>query len=494
MILTEVDPSVIGWEIAFPSNGNIEVKGENELMLVNGLASLYQDVLVKDKDGDILISDRSKVADDGDAYRRDGWNLALPAYEGGALSQQRYDGGAGLHNSVSEKAYMMCVSGTTLMQFQQYLGILADNGFASNQEHTVQSSTGKTNFFAEYQRGMQLVYVYYYGESGETKIIEDRASVAESEFEYTFEYNENTKAEIYLYGLKYDPIGESSATSTNNGELILIKQADGTVMVIDGGAMIQATPAAVKGLWNFLHEITDTPTEEEIAISCWFVSHPHEDHYALMSELIEAYHSKLDLQRVMFNFPNTTDFGLDSSAAKIRTEVSEYFPNVAFLKCHTGQSIQLGSIVLDVMMTHEDMVTAQTGKTRITEENSTTTLIRVTLPSGQRFMVMGDFTEEQQDTVLKNWAANAFKCEIVQVSHHGFNSLPKLYKAIGAEIALWPQHRYENFSNWHLIITVEVNKQLTESGMKKSYFAGENTVGLICGKDGVNTVVYDCVY
>lgn len=494
MIVTEIDSAVNGWEISFPENGNIEVKGEDEQMLVTALVSLYQDVLVKDKDGDILISDLSKRSNNGDDYRRDGWQLALPAYDSGSLAQQRYDSGAGLLNSVSEKTYMMCISETTLMQFQQYLDKLADNGFSSNQEYTTQSAKGKTNFFAEYQKGIQLVYAYYYGETGEARIIEDRASVAQSEFEYTFDYDENTETEIYLYGLNYDPNCTSSADTTNNGSLMLIKQADGTVMVIDGGAMVQATAVAVKGLWEFLHEITETPAEEDITISCWFVSHPHEDHYALMSSLIQTYHSKLNLQRVMFNFPNTVDFGMDSSATRIRKEVSEYFPNATFLKCHTGQSIQLGSITLDVMMTHEDMVTALSGKTWLTEENSTTSLLRVTLPSGQRLMVTGDFTEEQQDTVLKNWAAGEFKCQIVQVSHHGFNSLPKLYKAIGAEIALWPQHRFENFGNWHLIITVEVNKQLTESGTKQSYFAGENTVGLICGKDGIDVAVYDCVY
>ena len=86
----------------------------------------------------------------------------------------------------------MCVSGTSAAQFSNYLDKLSDCGYTLDSEKAMPSSTGKSNLFSGYRKGMQYLWVYYLAETGEARIIEDRASTPVSEFEYTFDFDNNT--------------------------------------------------------------------------------------------------------------------------------------------------------------------------------------------------------------------------------------------------------------------------------------------------------------
>ena len=487
--------SINGWEINFEENGNITVKGETDAMAAVALNYFSSEILKKDADGDIIIQNPQKLTNSAEAYAREGWELAVPAYEGGVLSQHLYDAGNGVSkesgSASAEKSYMVCISETNMTEFNRYLEKLSDCGYRIDSENMLSSSTGKTNSFVSYKKGSQYLYVYYLAETGEVRVIEDRGSVAESEFEYTFEYNSNTAAEIYLYGMKYAADGSDG---NNNGSFIIVKQADGSVMLIDGGSENQATPAAVAGLLDFLYSITGQSSSEKIVISCWFITHAHGDHYALSSQLMSNYYDKIDLQRVMFNFPSATETGLTDVYDKARDAISTCFPHAKFMKCHTGQSIQLGSIRLDVLTTHEDAVSAKTGKTLMTEGNSMTTVLRITLPDGTRFMCLGDYTAERQDAFLKMYASAELKSQITDVAHHGYNAIPNIYKAVGAKYALWSNYRNDQFSGWHLAITAQVTGHLQDAGVQEIYYAGLNTVKLECRGGTVTVTKLPLVY
>ena len=480
--------SINGWEINFEENGNITVKGANDAMAAVALNYFSSEVLKKDVDGDIIIQNPQKIANSAEEYAREGWGLAAPAYEGGVLSQHLYDAGTGVSKESSsasaEKSYMTCISETNMTEFNAYLQKLSDCGYRIDSENIMPSSSGKNNMFSGYSKGSQYLYVYYLAETGEVRVIEDRSGVKESEFEYTFEYDSNTAAEIYLYGMKYDPNGSDG---NNNGSFIIIKQADGSVILIDGGSDNQATPAAVEGLLDFLYMITEKSSKEKIVISCWFITHAHSDHYALSAQLMSNYYDKIDVQRVMFNFPSASETGLTDVWEKARDAISMYFPQAKFMKCHTGQSVQLGSVRFDVLTTHEDAVSAKTGKTLMTEGNSMTTVMRITLPDGTRFMSLGDYTEERQEAFLKMYASAELKCQITDVAHHGYNAIPNIYKAVGAKYALWTNYQNNQFSGWHLAITAQVMGHLQTAGIQEVYYAGLNTVKLEC-KGGMVTV------
>ena len=501
--------SVNGWKIDFAANGAITVTGETELLTAAGFLHFVNVLLKKGLNGDYMIIDPVTVSDPATAFVRDGWLLAAPAYEGGTLASRLYNAGTGMsadNNEPSgERSFIMCVSETTAAHFRAYTDRLVSCGFELDSENDVLSSSGKTNMFREYRRGMQLIYLYFNAETEEVRIIEDRASVPASEFEYTFDYDSNTPTELYSYGMKYDAQGGS-------GALQMIKQADGSVFLIDGGSIGQATSAAINGLWQFLHTITGKAENETIVISCWFITHPHGDHYALVSSLLETYHDKLDLQRVMFNFPNRAEvetdgksFGIDESARS----VLKYYPNARFFKCHTGQSIRLGSVVADVMITHEDAVDTATGKTTMPEGNSMTTVIRFTFADGTRYLELGDFTGDtdgdeyaaRQDAFVKMYADSEFRCDIILVAHHGYNLLSKIYPKAKAAHALWTNRFLESKESldsdkkWKYVRAGQIRSALNSSGViPQIHYAAQKTTKLECRNGAITVTEYDPVY
>ena len=512
-ILLKTDETVSGWKITFEENGNISILGQNDGLAVCALNYFDSEYMKKDADGDVQIKNAQTVSNAASEYARVGWLLAAPAYESGTLSPRLYDCGMGLQDDNgspnAERSFMMCVSGTTAAQFNSYLDKLSDCGYTVDSENIAPCSNGKNNLFYGYRKGKQYLWVYYLAYTGEVRVIEDRVSTPESEFEYTFDYDDNTATEIYLYGMKYQPQGmgygepEGDQNSCNNGSFVIIKQADGSVFLIDGGFSVQATPKAITGLWDFLHEITGKSENEKIVISCWFVTHPHGDHYAFVSALINNYNERLDLQRVMFNFPNPSemtgkDMGIEG---KIRTAVRQYFPNAMFSKCHTGQSIRLGSMTIDVLTTQEDGVSATTGKSTLTEGNAMTSLLRFTFADGTRYMELGDFSESREGALLEMYQGEAFKCEISDVAHHGFNRVQRLYNKIAAEYILWSNYPSDDWlttteaAQWRKTVSTHTRQYVQAANPNvEIYYAGLNTAKLQCKNNEITVTLTDPVY
>ena len=318
-----------------------------------------------------------------------------------------------------------------------------------------------------------------------------------------------------MYGMKYNPygLGNNASNGANNGTLFIIKQADGSVILVDGGTEVQATAAAIDGLYQFLREITGTPESKKVRIACWFITHPHEDHQLVVQKMFDKYHDQLNLERMMFNFPNPKEVGIDIS--EFRGSITTYYPDVMFVKCHAGQSIQLGSVVLDVLMAQEDMVDPATGLTTMTEGNSMSTVIRYTMPDGTRFLNLGDFTAEQQvyliggtdasgKTVTGRLYSGELACDIVEVSHHGYNMITDTYKATNAAYALWPNASHEKFPpvsdsthGWKTDTALTIVDRLTEYTRVKEntiYYAGKGTVKLTCKSGSITASVSNSVY
>ena len=459
------------------------------------------------------------VAMINEEYLRDGWSIEAPAYDGGILASKAYDTGTGLgidaNQESNERSYMMCISGTSMEEFNAYGEKLLDYGYTLDSQSTLAAPKRdgiftRSNLYREYRKGDKLIYAYFTAATNEVRVIVDRASVAETDFEYSFAANASTETEIYMYGMKYSAQGlgpgdiGGDASVPNNGAFYIIKQADNSVILIDGGGEHQATEAAIEGLWNFLHQITGKGENETITVACWTITHPHEDHFWLAHSVLTRYKAKIDLQRIMFNFPNPSVTGFD--IWEFRGGIQNYYPNVKFLKCHTGQSIQLGSVVIDILLTHEDQVNATTGATTMKGGNSMTTLMRFTLPDGTRFLNLGDYEEDQQRPLFNTSTGmlntSELVCDIIGVAHHGFNDVADTYKAAKAAYALWTNYSHENFPDgllsdyrWRYERAEEVIEALMKGNSNCSiYYAGENTVKLTCANGNISVTLTNPVY
>ena len=431
--------------------------------------------------------------DNTEGYSRTGWQLSeLPAYGQGTLSAAVYNTGYGADiNTTDAGGNMQLVSETTQADFQNYLNKLEFYGYEK-----VASNTIGNNTYVQYKSNTKLIYAYHVDALQEAHIIHDTASVSEKEFEYDYTPEGDDTSTFYQYAMMYNANGagghdvDNAKPYENNGAFYIIKLADNSVILIDGGNTYQATDAAVEACMGFLKEITGTDDGQKVRIAAIHFSHAHSDHIQMVYKLLTNYQAQIDVERVMYNIPSGMD-GFDTSKTfnNFGTLLSQNYPNTKFMKLHTGQKVQLADAVFEILYTHEDAVDAATGETLINDFNSTSTMMKLTL-GDKTFMLMGDWGgntttggdetyTKMENNLLNSYALDSgsyLKSDVVQVAHHAINDWMKnVYNEIDADYAFFAQQdvayssmAYDCYKN---VVRQLLLKSLPTNQM---YFAGRN--------------------
>ena len=256
--------------------------------------------------------------------------------------------------------------------------------------------------------------------------------------------------------------------------------------------LLYKTPRAQEELWRYMHQITGTPDGGVVRISCWFITHSDSDHFVMIKKLLEDFTSELKIERMLFNYQKT-DLRFDNRA---RETVERLSPETMVLKCRAGMSFYVGSVKIDVLTAHEDTVNPENGqRTWYHHNNDNSSIIKATTPDGRKFMILGDYTTLREANLVATYAPEVFKCDMVQVAHHSWNNLEKLYMAIGAEYALWPQYLYTNFYNPHQFNNAKrTAAHLKAAGAKHHYYSGLNTANLVCRDGNIEVILTDTIY
>ena len=370
---------------------------------------------------------------------------SLPIYEGGTPAQTLYDCGGGKDMGGTSQARMLVISDTTREHFDAYLAKMKKIDYKE-----ISRRTELGNVYVQFYReaDKHLVYTYFLSELGEARIVEDRASVPETAFEYTCAAGDVT---VYQYAfmqdgqaMDYDPWYEI------NGMFYIIRLADNRLICVDGAtAGLQATETAATELWRFMQEITGT---DKVHIACWYITHPHGDHYGFLQQLLQQETADtVTVERVMYNFNNPALIA-DTNAAALGRLLAEKLPDALYLKPHTGQRITLGNVDIDVLFTHEDFADPVTGKTVVTNANNSSTVVRLHL-NGRTMLLTGDwsgggggtapseFSEGMRRLLLMHTddESSLLKSDIYQIPHHGLNAyIAILTQEVGAKYAFLP--------------------------------------------------------
>lgn len=330
---------------------------------------------------------------------------------------------------------MLLVTDTDEGEYEAYLTKLCGMGF----EKVFENHTAAVDC-CQLKKGNTLLYLYYTRAAGEVRIIEDRASTSLEEFSDSCGGEDS--AEIYQYGLYFDPRNELSATTVNCGMFYIIRLADNRLVLIDGGHRLQCSAEAVEGMYRFLRRITGTAEGEKIRIAAWFFSHAHDDHMAACIRLLRTYPESFELQCVMFNFLPYTMYPADSDVLVLKETLRDFCPDVKCLKLHNGQVITLANVRFEVLYAHEDAVTKENpGVFPFQDFNCTSVILKMTTGNGT-VMWLGDTNVETEELVLRTVPAKLWKADVVQIAHHCFNFLSRLYPAIDADYAMLPNSYY----------------------------------------------------
>ena len=435
---------------------------------------------------------------------REGWTLPFPPYMGGELGKLTYIWNLGYDTMTDfnpSDYSVVCASETNLEELEAYVAQLQNAGYTVKQVNDGAFIKSWRVFNADSE-----MYMYLSVNAGEVRFILDRnESVGSERFSYCYLKQEGERTALYLYGLHMDPVGINvgekfpdgtvNTKTCNCGQLLILKLADNSVVIIDGGDVTQMSKTAAEGLDRFLHRITDTPEGKTVRISAWIITHSHRDHFGGFARFLIHYHAGYELDRMCFSF-NYRDSRLPRL---IDEHLKVYYPNIKYYRPHTGESFTLADARFDVLYTYEDILDAKTGdqipeqypwgKVGV-EQNNSSLVLRITFDRIQ-FMLLGDIYFTAERILLQNYGAEYLRADVMQVAHHGLNDVWQIYQAISPAVTLYPQSSggaakaiWGNANNvlQHVI-------QYTRGGIDNIYFAGDCTacVEMTDGKLAVST-------
>lgn len=438
-------------------------------------------------------------------FCKEGWMLEeLPYYDGQRMQYASSTYSAGklltdMDDGNIEEAEVMVVSKTTASEFEAYVERLVSFGYE-------QISTNKLedNSYVSLTNGQNNVYTYYVAERHVVNVILDNRSATPEELSYSVTAEAGKGATFYMYGLNMDPYiydGTGVAGYPNNGMLLVIKCADNSVIIVDGGAALQMTgiegetDKPMQEFDEFLHEITGKRSDEKVTIACWYLTHMHGDHFYGFKEFITAYSAKYDLKTICTNIPFAQSELSVSDVGALAKLIGEEYPECKEIKVHTGQKLTFADVTLEALFTHEDGISLTTGKTTLAGNfNDTSTVMKIST-ADMSMLVLGDACTKAEEYLIKAYTEQTLKCDVVQISHHGFTEIEDLYELVQARIYLIPQSygmQQRRIEEWEIIAKTSIDRVIenyADDGMV--FYAGkaEYTVGLAV-INGEISVVY----
>ncbi len=485
-------------------NNKLVIYGANDTTIKSALEYFTDTYATSSADALVLESGFRKTDTVAEAKRK-GWVLtSIPTYRGGTSLSLGYDTGYGFNiTSSGNGGKMQVISNTTAEEYDTYIQQLKASGYVETASHTIGA-----NKYAQYKGRKNLVYVYYTDSQKEVRVIHDTASTPEDEFEYSYVPKKDDTSTFYQYALTYHPRGIGGAFAStgydNAGLCNVIKLADNSVILIDGGEEYQATDAAVDGYMSFLRTITGQ-TSGKIRVAAIFLTHGHADHIALTNALLKKYANELDIERIMFNFKTQ---GVEEHKDLVALLERKY-PEIKFAKLHTGQCIQLANAKFEVLYTHEDLVSSL-GISEAGEVNNHSTVLKMTM-NEKTMMILGDiggshnmFATTDGINEYRTWEKhflNAFapnndvnylKCDAVQISHHGLNDyLDNVYKKIDPDMAFLPTADIAYSSYYSAVHRRIIDDLLPYVGSTDNiHAAGRYTYGWNVSSDGAISMSY----
>ena len=346
-----------------------------------------------------------------------------------------------LCDDTARNAKMIIVSNTDEHEFINYIECLQNNGYG-----LISTEKIENNEYATFTCGNGLLYAYYTAPKGTVNIIYDPVSALANDISHV-DSGENSAIEFYMYGLdmKCGVLPEcGDADAPHIGLLLIAKCSDNSLILVDGGAPYHVKEERGERLNEFLHIITNTPAEEKVRISCWYLTHTDGDHLWGFEEFIQRYQDKYDLKSICANVPFEwlkISYPKEYDMAKAFSSwLCENYPNCKEIKIHTGQHIKFAGITMRAIYTHEDRVDPISGKNDLIGRslNHASTVIKIETDD-MSMMVLGDALESCETCILTSFSMKTLKSDIVQVSHHTFNGVSKnLYDQIAAPIHLAP--------------------------------------------------------
>lgn len=206
---------------------------------------------------------------------------------------------------------------------------------------------------------------------------------------------------------------------------------DAKVIAIDGGNRIDT-----EGFLATLEELTGSRYSN---IDCWFMTHPHDDHFGVFQELTERAEKgeRIPSCSMYCYTPQPDEFGKDEQI--FENQIIEY--NKALSKNNYPKHVfkekevfEFGNLTVEVLRLWDPTIKANAF-------NNSSAVLRFTENRGLKkdfvFIVLGDLGVEGGLQLIEK-CPEGIRADAVQMSHHGQNGVSKeVYEAISPRIAFY---------------------------------------------------------
>ncbi|MBO5415028.1 MAG: MBL fold metallo-hydrolase [Clostridia bacterium] len=370
----------------------------------------------------------------------------------------------------SESHYII-VHNATQADFNEYTEKLSTRGF-----RCYAATTANGNLFETWTDGYAILTLSHiaYTDPATTDSAQKSPSVGEVEYiSIAVDCVDNSALPTKEADIEKITRVQLTTIGTQCG--YVIRLCDGRFIVFDGGLSENAA--------NVYDIVVDQNVlDGKPVIAAWFITHFHTDHIGAANQFMLSYSNKVEVQSFVYNIPgdelyidkntaegipNDEDVNMRGRGYTFYERAEKYYPDATIIVAHAGQSFVYGDICVDVLWTTENHY----GKD-IIDTNQTSVMYSVTGNSG-RMIILGD-QQERGCAMLDAIYGSSLKCDLVQVSHHGYNGGDEaMYANMNADYAIWSASEEEikadkrhsqNSRNLFDFKTVTYNIAPSESG------------------------------
>ena len=323
--------------------------------------------------------------------------------------------------NAGDGSYVLTFKQGSVKVLEDYVASLEELGYERYASNTIDSNcyytlvNGKnvlTAIFTAYNKEIKII----------VELLSDTALPTRAEDnKWTATGVSSTITQIGLRSENY------SGEAYYNGMSYVLRLADGSFIVIDGGH------DNVKDA-DKLYDVLEKQAEgEPIVIAAWFFTHDHGDHTGFFNKFAKSYAQKVTVEGFVYNFPSPNELA-ENATGRVGSTISRYFKNSQVVKAHPGQKFYLRNSKITILFSNDVWNhNAQALKT----QNEASLVFTVEL-EGKKLIVLGDYYEDR-GTLRNLYSKDTLKSDIMQVSHHGISNCGTfLYPIIAPEWALWP--------------------------------------------------------
>ena len=315
-------------------------------------------------------------------------------------------------------------------------------------------------------------------------------------------------------------IGVEREQETDNpmiGMCYVYKLSDGSAVIVDGGLN---TPSCQNNILSTLQKLDIAKDQNgRYRITAWVLTHGHGDHRGAIVGLGKELGDQVSLSYLLYSFPLGTLSTSEWDPTAFEQKMATYYPGVQYIAPHAGLQYYFGNLTLQMLYSPELLYAPD----QSVEYYNNTSLIFLADCGGARVLHMGDAGELAATTTWALYGQEAFRANVLQITHHGlytgpdshkWRSLQNIYEATDATLALLPMGSRKpddarngrhtvlvGWGNANYQISFVINKRdrHEQSSISQEYYeqfvaevaAGTAQYKTLYGYDGINTITSD---